>query len=186
MDALTALHTRVSTPRLGGEPPDEKELENLFKAALRAPDHALLRPWRFLLVRGESRKRLGELFADAQLADDDATSEAALEKTRNKPLRAPLIIVVIACIQPHPKVPDVEQLISAGAAAHAMLIAAHAQGIGAMWRTGGMAYHPYVMQGLGLAASERIVGYLYVGRVEGKVRELVPLPVEEFVTEWTA
>ncbi len=184
MDALTALHSRVSVPRLGGAPPDALALENIFRAALRAPDHAQLRPWRFITISGESRNRLGALFAEAQTQDDPSITEAALEKVRSKPLRAPLVVVVIASITPHPKVPDIEQVISAGAAAQSMLVAAHAQGVGAMWRTGSMAYHPTVHAGLGLVDQESIVGYLYLGEPEGRLRDVTPLPVTAFVSEW--
>lgn len=184
MDALEALHTRVSVPRVGGSPPGQEVLDNMFKAALRAPDHALLRPWRFLIVRDEARERLGELFVKAQRVDDPGMSEAMIEKARSKPLRAPLLIVVIAAITEHPKVPEVEQILATGAAAHGMLLAAHAQGVGAMWRTGSMAYHPVVWEGLGLDSNERIVGFLYVGEIEGRTREVAPLPPEDFVDEW--
>lgn len=184
MDALTALHSRVSVPRLGGAAPDEDTLENIFRAALRAPDHAQLRPWRFLTIRGESRVRLGDLFAEAQAGDDPLISEAALQKAHAKPLRAPLIVVVIASVTPHPKVPDIEQVISAGAAAHSMLVAAHAQGVGAMWRTGAMAYHPRVREGLGLSEGESIVAFLYLGEPEGRLRDVTGLPISDFVREW--
>lgn len=186
MDALTALHTRVSTPRLSGAEPGAEALRNMFMAALRAPDHAQLRPWRFLLVRGDARHQLGELFAQAQLQDDSASTSLSLEKARFKPLRAPLVIVVIASVKPHAKVPEVEQILSTGAAAQNMLIAAHAQGLGAMWRTGPMAYHPLVHRGLGLKQQEKIVGYLYVGEVEGQQRSVEPPNIDDFVTEWIA
>lgn len=184
MDALTALHNRVSSPRLSGNPPSREVLDNIFRAALRAPDHAQLRPWRFLVIQGEARERLGDLFVSAQQTDDPALSQQAMEKARSKPMRAPTLIVVIASVSEHPKVPEVEQLISAGAAAHSMLLAAFAQDVGAMWRTGSMAYHPAVEKGLGLKANERIVGYLYVGEVEGRTRTLEPLPLSDYVSEW--
>ena len=185
MDAIEALLTRTSAPRLGGPVPDKAVLENIFKAGLRAPDHALLRPWRFLLVSGHDRYLLGNLFAAAQLEDEPDASEIALEKTRNKPLRAPLIVVVVARIAEHPKVPEVEQLLSAGAAAENMMVAAHAQGLGAMWRTGGMAYHRRVHAGLGLAGNERVVGFLYLGAIEGRSRLLPDLAVEDFFERWS-
>jgi len=184
MDALEALHTRTSAPRLGGAVPDDEKLDNMFKAALRAPDHALLRPWRFLLIKGDARRTLGDLFVQAQLQDDPQMRDVPVEKARAKPLRAPLIIVVIASIKEHPKVPEVEQLISAGAAAQNMLLAAHAQGVGAMWRTGSMAYHPLVHQGLGLTDNEKIVAFLYVGEMAGKARLLSRLTVNEYFEEW--
>ena len=184
MQALEALLGRISSPRLGGAPPSGETLQNMFKAALRAPDHALLRPWRFMVVQGDARARLGELFVAAQREDEPDTSQLQLEKAASKPLRAPMIIVVIARPKPHPKVPEIEQLISAGAAAQNILLAAHAQGVGAMWRTGGMAYHPVVHKGLGLAAHERVVAFLYVGEVEGEKRNITPLPVADYVSEW--
>lgn len=185
MKALDALHGRVSAQRLGGEPPSEAALDNMFRAALRAPDHALLRPWRFLVIRGDARVELGDLFVEAQLKDAPDMRQPQIAKAASKPMRAPMIIVVIASIKPHPKVPEIEQIISAGAAAQNMLVAAHAQGIGAMWRTGSMAYHPVVMAGLGLAENERIVAFLYVGEVVGDKRSKTPLPVDEFVSEWS-
>lgn len=184
MDALQALHTRVSSPKLGEEPPSEQSLQNIFKAALRAPDHGLLRPWRFLVVQGDNRGTLGDLFARAALADDDSISEQALDKVRNKPFRGAMIVIAVAHITPHPKVPEMEQIISAGAAIQNMLIAAHAQGVGAMWRTGGMAYHPVVEEGLGLESNERIVGYLYLGQIEGRTRNAPSLDVNEYFQQW--
>ena len=184
MDALDALLNRTSSPRLGGSEPPADALNNIFKAALRAPDHALLRPWRFLLVRGDARLRLGELFAGAEKQDDPEIAEALLEKTRAKPLRAPLIVVVIARVLAHPKVPEVEQLLSAGAAVENMMLAAFAQGVGAMWRTGGMAYHPFVHKGLGLLDNEQIVGFLYLGEVQGKDRNLLTLAVDDYFEDW--
>lgn len=184
MDALKALHTRVSAPRVTGELPDEESLQNIFKAALRAPDHALLRPWRFLVVRGDDREALGELFAQAVWADDDTLNEQALEKTRGKAFRAPVIVITIARITPHPKVPEVEQTVSAGAAVQNMMVAAHAQGIGAMWRTGAMAYHPVVMKGLGLGPNEKIVGYLYLGKTRGRRKSVPVLDVDDYFQQW--
>ena len=184
MDALEALHTRVSAPRLGGDPPDENVLNNIFEAALRAPDHALLRPWRFIVVKQDGLSALGDLFADVTREMNPDATEAEVEKARGKPLRAPMIVVVIANVTKHAKVPDIEQVISAGAAAQSMLLAAHAQGIGAMWRTGGMAYHPSILTGLGLSSHEQIIGFLYMGKREGKSRNLPGLSVEDHVSHW--
>jgi len=184
MDALDALKTRVSCPRLEGEIPDRIMMENLFHAALRVPDHGQLRPWRFLLISGSGRERLGDLFAKAQRQDDPELSDVAVEKARQKPSRAPLIIVIITTPKTHPKVPEIEQLLSAGASVQNMLVAAHAQGLGAMWRTGGMAYHPTVMDGLGLEENEKIVGFLYVGEISGKTRSAPELDAAQYFAAW--
>ncbi len=184
MDAIEALHKRVSTPRLGGEAPDATTRDKIFKAALRAPDHAQLRPWRFIQIEGESRDFLGELFAEAKQAAEPNVSARDLVKARAKPLRAPLIVVVVAAPEVHPKVPEIEQMLSAGAAAQNMIIASYALGVGAMWRTGGMAYDPVVKVGLGLASHERIVGFLYLGEPQGNVRIAPELEPAEYVTTW--
>ncbi|MBS7660974.1 nitroreductase family protein [Pseudomonas lalucatii] len=186
MDALDALLNRVSAPRLRAPGPDAAQRELLFRAALRAPDHAQLRPWRFLTVEGDAREQLGELFAQALLARNADASEEALAKARAMPLRAPVLVVVIARLQAHPKVPAQEQVIAAGCAAHAILLAAHVQGIGAVWRTGEMAYDPRVAEGLGLSADEQIVAFLYLGTPERELRTPAPVQVADFVSAWPA
>jgi len=163
---------------------DVEVLEKIIHAGLRAPDHALLRPWRILVVEGEARARLGELFARAKLALEPDQPTAALEKIKKKPFRAPLILVVVARLVSHPKVPEIEQLLSAGAVAQNMMLAAHACGLGAMWRTGAMAYDQVVHQGLGLAENEKIVGFVYVGEIDGKLKGLPDMDLRDFVTRW--
>ncbi len=185
MDALELLHNRVSCPVLLEPAPSAEQMENLFKAAMRAPDHASLRPWRFLVVENEQREALGEVYLKAGLEDDPELSEAKQKKLRNAALRAPVVVVAIANKTEHPKVPMSEQIITAGCATHAMLYAAHAQGIGAMWRTGPMAYHPTVMSELGLTEQEEIVGFLYLGTPK-VVRQAPEVDTTEYVTRWEA
>ena len=184
MEALDALLNRVSVPRLVEPGPDAVQREMLFRAALRAPDHGQLRPWRFLTVEGQARERMGELFAEAlQVADAQAAPEA-LNKARGMPLRAPLLVVVIARVQDHPKVPASEQVIAAGCAAHGMLLAAHAQGIGAVWRTGDMAYNAHVAKGLGLKEGEEVIGFLYLGTPQNPPRTAPKEDLTAFVQAW--
>lgn len=183
MDALDALLNRVSAPRLCEPAPDAAQRELLFRAALRAPDHSQLRPWRFLTIEGAAREQLGELFAQALPAD---ASPEALSKARAMPLRAPLLVVVIARVQAHPKVPAQEQVLAAGCAAHGILLAAYVQGIGAVWRTGELAYNAQVAAGLGLAADEQIIAFLYLGTPERELRTPQPLAVADFVSAWPA
>jgi len=184
MEALIALHGRVSENRLAEPPPTLAQREALFQAALRVPDHGWLRPWRFLCIEGAARERLGDLFAKALQQKNTDASREALERAHTLPLRAPLLIVVIARLH-SPRMPDVEQLLSAGCAAHAIVLAAHAQGIGAIWRTGEMAYETAVMQGLGLDEHERIVGFIYLGTVTGQRRSPPLLDTADFVSDWT-
>ena len=190
MDALTLLHSRNSAPKLTEPAPTGEALENMLKAALRAPDHARLQPWRFLTIQGEARARLGELFVGAEqlrlaAAGEPPMERDACDRLAAKALRAPLIIVVIAALKEHPKVPALEQLLSAGCAAHGILLAAHAQGYAGIWRTGGNAYDPEVKRGLGLSETEEIVGYLYLGTLDGGYKPLKNLPVEDFCQSWT-
>ena len=183
MDALDALLNRVSAPRLCEPAPDAGQRELLFRAALRAPDHGQLRPWRFLTIEGAAREQLGELLAQALPAD---ASPEALSKARAMPLRAPLLVVVIARVQAHAKVPAQEQVIAAGCAAHGILLAAHAQGIGAVWRTGELAYNAQVAAGLGLVAGEQIIAFLYLGTPERELRAVPQVQVGDFVRAWPA
>ena len=184
MDALSALHTRSSVARVSGTAPADSAIDNLFRAALRAPDHGQLRPWRFLRIEGQSLQKLADLFAAAALQDNPALSVEEQQSAASKALRAPLIIASISRAAPHPKIPVQEQDLSAGAATYAMLLAAHAQGIGAIWRTGPMASHPLVTEALGIGENEKIIGFLYVGQPEGPPRPLRELNVSDFVTSW--
>ncbi len=187
MDALEAIFTRRTVPpaKMGPPGPTDAALRRIFEAAMAAPDHGMLRPWRFLIVRGAGRARLGELFAGfvRRLAPDVSAQE--IEKQRTAPLRAPVIIVVIGRIDPdHPKIPAVEQLAAVAAAAQNMLLAAHAQGFAAKWATGRQAYDDVVKAELGLVEHEQIVGFLYLGSLVGD-HPVPPRPdVDAFVQEW--
>ncbi|UUD64093.1 NAD(P)H nitroreductase [Pseudomonas seleniipraecipitans] len=184
MDALDALINRVSAPRLIEPAPTAEQREQLFRAALRAPDHGQLRPWRFLTIEGDGRHALGDLFAEAIAGKYSEADEEALTKARNMPLRAPLLVVVIARAQEHPKVPAQEQVLAAGCAAHAILLAAYAQGIGGVWRTGELSHDPIVDAGLGLADNEQVIGYLYLGTPQRELRAAPQADIGAFVSSW--
>jgi len=185
MDALTLLHERSSMGKLMGPPPSPEQLEAIYRAALRAPDHKELRPWRFIEFSGEGLARLGELFAEAEFREDPHASDATLNSARKKPLRAPMIIAVIAKVAPdEPKVPKIEQVISAGCAAHGILLAAHAQGLGAMWRSGKYAFDTTVRKGLGLAEDDEVVAFLYLGTMGGRHKLLPEHDIDAFVERW--
>ncbi|MCW8127536.1 nitroreductase family protein [Microbulbifer halophilus] len=185
MDALTALHNRVSSGLLTEPSPDEQQRQNIFRAALRAADHGCLRPWRFLLVEGEARDRLGEIYLRAsEQAAGEPLSAAQRDKTLKMPLRAPLLLVAITRLRDHPKVPHLEQRQSTAAAVQAMLTAAFAEGVGAYWRTGPLAGNPLVAKELGLAENERIDGFLYLGTPQKEPRRAPELAPGEFFTHW--
>lgn len=184
-DMIDAILNRASEPRLTAPAPDRQLLDRVLACAARAPDHALLRPWRYLVVEGKGLDALGDLFASAA-EDPDRPMAKDADKLRRMPLRAPMMIVGICSPRPHPKVPEIEQVMSAGVGLGYVLLALEAEGFGAMWRTGDVAYHPRVREGLGLAPEERIAGFLYVGSVESR-KPGVPRPdVAEFVRNWPA
>ena len=183
MDALQALLSRISPARLAPDEPDPVRIEQILAAGLRAADHGRLRPWRFLVVRGEARHRFGELLADGLKSRNPEAGAELLEAERNKALRAPVIVIVMAVVQDHPSIPAIEQIVSAGAAAQNMLVAAHALGLGGFWRTGAAAYDPVFKKALGASEKDVIVGVLYLGNVAtaGKKTDADP---EGVVVEW--
>jgi nitroreductase len=168
MQAIDALLARRSARALTEPAPDTGALELILAAAARAPDHGRLRPWRFILVRGPARERFGALLAEQLRRTHPQIGEESLQRERLKALRAPLIIVVAAHCDPAVKIPVIEQTLSAGAAAHAMMLAAFALGFNAMWKTGAAAYDAAVKEALGLEPGDAIVGFLYVGTESGE------------------
>ena len=137
MDVITALHKRVSCALLKEPGPSSEQLEIMLRAAARAPDHAMLKPWRFLLIEGDARHDMGELLVQAALEAKPDSNAAALEKVKRKPMRAPTILVVIASPTEHPKVPEIEQIITAGSAAKKPVMCGFAHGLGGQWGAGG-------------------------------------------------
>lgn len=185
MDALTLLHERSSMGKLTEPAPTADQLSDLYQAALRAPDHKELRPWRFIEFSGEGRARLGELFAEAELQADPAASDATCDAARKKPLRAPMVIAVIAKVTPEiSQVPKIEQVISAGCAAHGILLAAHALGLGAMWRSGKYAFDPVVRKGLSLGEDDEVVAFIYLGSLAGRHKPIAQHDPSDFVERW--
>lgn len=165
MDVIEALMTRTSVPQLLEPAPPEETLTRILAAAVRAPDHSRLKPWSFILVRGEARRALGNLFAEGLKMREPDAPEAVLQREREKPLRAPLIVIVAAAPSDSEKVPPVEQVAAVAAATENLLLAAHGLGFGGFWRTGAAAYDPHVKVGLKLDARYHIVGFVYLGTV---------------------
>lgn len=184
MDAITALTTRKSVSLLEMPAPNEDELNLILKAALRAPDHAKLRPWKFVVVTGKGLDRLGLVFADAALQRDPDISEQDLEKAKTRPHRAPLVIAVMAKIVEHPKVPQIEQILSAGAATQNIMLAAHALGYAGIWRSGAACFDPNVRTALGGGADDQIVGFLYLGTARATA-PVKALEIEEYTEFWS-
>jgi nitroreductase len=161
MQALDLLLNRSSQPRLQSPAPSGDALENIMQAALRAPDHAALTPWQFIVCQGQGLDRLGKIFEQAAI--DGNKAEKDIQRAPQLPLRAPMVIVAIAKYQEHPKVPWVEQVASASCAVHSMQMAAVAQGFSGVWRTGFYAQDQIVKQAFKLQEKDEIVGFLYLG-----------------------
>jgi nitroreductase len=183
MDAIEALVTRKSSAMLTTPAPGKDDLKLIMQAAVRAPDHCRLRPWRFIVFEGAARERLGHIFEEALKARDPDATEAMLQKERGKPMRAPMIIAVIARIEEHPKVPEVEQILSAGAAAQNIMVAAHALGYAGIWRTGKTCFDPQVNAALGASDADQIVGFRYLGTTE-RTPVLLEEPIDPYVEIW--
>jgi len=185
MEAIEALLTRKSAVKLGEPAPPSAVVDTVLQAALRAPDHGRLRPWRFILISGAARERLGTLMADSLLARKPDTAAAEIERERGKPLRAPLIIIVAAVVEPdHPKIPEIEQVVSAGAGAQNIMLAFHAMGYGCMWKTGGVAYDAGVKAAFGLAEADHIVGLLYAGTETAEAPDGGRPEAADYVSVW--
>lgn len=180
---IETLLTRTSLGALAEPAPDEAALQLALRCALRAPDHRMLRPWRFFTIRGEARERLGELFVRALQAVNPALTEAEATRARALPLRAPLLVVAAVCPRPDDKVPEWEQLLSGGAAVQNLLLALHAQGYASMWRTGELAASPLVKAAFGLQPHDYLTGFIYIGTPAGQ-KTIKELPLAEFCQDW--
>ena len=163
MDAIEALTSRSSAKSFGDMTPTRDHLDTILRAAVRAPDHGRLRPWRFMIIEGEQRAKFGDLLAASALRRTPNLSAGDLQRERDKAKRAPLIIVVVCRAVPGTKVPVIEQLMAVGAATQNILIGLHNFGYAAAWKTGDAAYDPEVKKALGLNSDDHIVAFVYAG-----------------------
>jgi nitroreductase len=163
MDVIEALTTRSSAKAFGDMVPTEDHIATILQAAVRAPDHGRLRPWRFMLIAGEQRRKFGDLLAASALRRLPAISAGDLQRERDKAMRAPIIIVVACRAVTGTKVPVIEQILAAGAAAQNILLGLHNFGYAAAWKTGEAAYDPELKKALGLAVDDHIVAFIHAG-----------------------
>jgi len=186
---LDMLESRTSTPavQLTEPAPDQQQLERILRCGLNAPDHAGMHPWRFITIQGDARISLGEVFAKAARKDEPDLPDEKIARMKQKPLRSPLIVVIVATITAdHPKTPEIEQFLSAGAAATLIQLAATASGFGSIWLTGPNTYKQDVKTALGLSQSEHIVGFVYMGSI-AKPTNPKPRPdLKNHLSEWHA
>jgi nitroreductase len=172
-DALQLLKTRRSVKpiELVGPPPTAEEIDTLLTIASRVPDHGKLVPWRFIIFEGEARLAAGDTIAAAFRTKYPQAGAEQIALERQRLARAPLVIAVVSRVAPHVKIREWEQVLSAGAAAMNLVNAAHALGYGASWITEWYAYDRAVLDRFGLAATERIVGFVHIGRPKGQVAD---------------
>ena len=165
-DTIALLLRRRSLPPQGmtGPGPDSAQIELMLTIAARVPDHGKLAPWRFILFEGAARERAGEIAASLLRQDDPEAGEQRLQAERARFARAPRVVAVVSRAAPHVKIPEWEQQLSAGAACMSLVIGANALGFVAAWLTEWCAYDARFRAAIGLAAHERIAGFVHIGR----------------------
>jgi nitroreductase len=185
-DAIDLLKTRRSVKpiELTGPGPAAGELETLLTVASRVPDHGKLTPWRFIVFDGAARLKAGETIAEIFRADHPEATADQIAFERNRLARAPLVVAVVSRAAPHVKIPEWEQVLSAGAAAMNLVTAAHALGFAANWITEWYAYDRRVLDALGLAPSEKIAGFVHIGRPAKPPEDRPRPPLQEIVTRF--
>ena len=183
---IKLMGQRRSFPRLEEPAPDKDLLDLIFSSSLRVPDHMHLRPWRFLVIEGNNRRHLGDLFVKDCLQKDPHAGADVREGSRKKAMRAPLIVVGIASYKAHSKVPQLEQSLATGCVLNNIGLAIYSCGFGSVWRTGAYATSSVVREGLGLTASEEILGFIYIGTPCKADRSLKPIEKDAFFQSWPA
>jgi nitroreductase len=167
-DASTGLSLlssrRSASVKAMGEPgPTAEEVMQILKLAVRAPDHGKLAPWRFILFEGDFRRVFGEKIALRWRELHPQSSDETLEHWRKFFLRAPTVLALVSRAAPHPKIPEWEQQLSAGAVGQNILLAAAALGVGCQWNTDWCAYDEAIAREMKLDRHERIAGFFYLG-----------------------
>lgn len=174
----------VTLPLLSEPGPSPEELEVMFKIATRVPDHGKLTPWRLITISGDDRKKAGEKLAQLLLARHPDTDPALLEAERNRFLPAPLTVGVIARPRPHPKVPELEQMLSAGNVAFNLVHAANIHGYGTHWVTRWFSFDKEASAIFGAAEDEQFVGFVHIGTPQQRLEERDRPRLDDVVSAW--
>ena len=181
MDALDNILNRVSARELAEPHPTESDMEKVYKAALRAPDHAWLRPSSFIEVKGDGLNKLSNIFLEYAKNQTDI-SDQIIQKYKNAPFRAPMIIILVNTFKEHPKVPAIEQKLSTATAAQNIMLALNAMNYSSIWRTGKLAFNKEIQTKLNLSDNQEILGYLYIGTSTGENKKIPNLDIDDFVS----
>ena len=185
-EALDLLKTRrsVKAMELAGPGPAASEIETILTVASRVPDHGKLTPWRFIVFEGDARFAAGDKISAAFAEKYPNATQDQVDKERERLARAPLVIAVVSRAAEHQKIPKWEQVLSAGAAAMSLVLAAHALGYAANWITEWYAYDRRVLDSLGVGPQERIAGFIHIGRTNGPAEDRDRPPLGEIVTRY--
>jgi nitroreductase len=185
-DPLSFLKSRKSIPSvfLGAPGPSDAELAEMLAVAVHVPDHGKLAPWRFLVFSGDARGAAGDLLAAIFKAKNPEAPAAKVEEERKRMLDAPLIVAVVSTATPHVKIPEWEQVLSAGNVALSLVFAAHALGYAAHWRTGFIAYDADARRAFGVSDAERIIAVVHIGTAKAPPTERPRPDPATLVTRW--
>jgi nitroreductase len=187
-DALDLLKTRrsVKPMELAAPGPTGEQLATMLTIASRVPDHGKLTPWRFVVFEGAARRAAGDKIAAVFRDANPGASADQIEFERNRLARAPIVVSVVSRAGPHVKIPEWEQVLSAGASAMSLVLAAHALGFAANWITEWYAYDRRVLDTLGIAANERIAGFVHIGTPVQKPEDRPRPSLDATVTRYEA
>lgn len=185
---LEVVHSRrsIGPKRLAAPGPTPEQLAEIMAAGLTAPDHCLLRPWRFIRIPDAKRAALAELFAEEKRLTHPGATDAEIEAERARAFNAPVLIaVLIVLTENFPKVPVHEQYISLGAAVQNILLAAHALGFGAIMTSGRKIEAPMLQDAFRETSSERLLGFLSLGTPTRPPKTRLPATLHDHFTDWT-
>lgn len=182
-DALVTSRQNISPKRLVDPGPSDAQLKLIFRGAASAPDHGLVRPWRFVIVPKNKRNLLAEVFALALVDRDPGATLEQIETAREKAHRAPVLMLVVARLgNCEPPIPQLERMVSVGAAVQNMLLLAHGQGFGSSLTSGQAMQFPRLRQLFGLVPGEKAVCFLNIGSVSKRKTQRLHAEVNSFVT----
>lgn len=165
--------------------PSDAEIATILKTAARVPDHGMVQPWRFILYRGETRQEIGRMLAARAQEREGPLDEKRQQQELMRFARAPLVIGVVSVAREHPKVPQWEMLLSGGAVAMNLVLAANALGYGSNWITNWYSDDAEGRRLLGLAPDERVIGFVHIGTHDGGTADRPRPDVDALVSEYS-
>jgi len=186
MQVFDLIKRRRSIGKMTGERPTREQIEILLEAATHAPNHHNAQPWKFIVLAGRAREELGTVMAMSLANRLEETSsenaQARLNKERNKPLRSPIVIVVVSEAPRQPNITELDNIEAASAAVQNMLLTAEEMGLACMWRTGDAAIDSHVKEWFDLDPGDQIVAFLYIGYAAIPRIERLPIPFKQKTT----